>query len=65
MSAKDPSRLEEKRTKCVCPFCEDTMDAQAPWCQTCEAVVRFCAVCKEPLLAEATVCQSCGAECEG
>ena len=65
MSAKDLSRQKENEAKCVCPFCEEAMDPQAPWCQTCEVVVRFCAVCKMPLLAGAAVCQSCGAECEG
>jgi hypothetical protein len=63
MAAEDRVDKTEEKATCVCPFCEEAMDPSAPWCATCEVIVRFCEACQEPLPQEATVCPECGAEC--
>jgi hypothetical protein len=63
MTAEDLGTKGEGKATCVCPFCDETVDAWAPWCKTCEVEVRFCVSCKEPLPADVAVCPGCGTEC--
>ncbi len=64
MAAEELGTKGEGKPACVCPFCEQVLDPQAPWCQTCEVEVRFCVTCQKPLPADATICPNCGTECE-
>jgi hypothetical protein len=62
--AEDMSREGDSGATCVCPFCDQAVEASAPWCTTCGVELRFCEECEEPLPIAATVCPACGAECE-
>jgi hypothetical protein len=64
MAAEDVGKEVKAKVACVCPYCEQAMDASAPWCQVCQVEVRFCTVCGEPLPQGATECPSCGGVCE-
>ncbi|MBI4304344.1 MAG: hypothetical protein HY665_08435 [Chloroflexi bacterium] len=53
---------EEKEKQHFCPYCDNEMEVEWPFCQTCGVTVFHCPRCRKPFSREHKVCPYCGAE---
>jgi len=52
----------EKTKECRCPYCDEPVRFESPFCQTCKAELIFCEKCGEPIPKNDEKCPKCGAE---
>ncbi len=58
-------RKERKEHLC-CPYCNEViMEADFPYCQTCQVTTFYCPRCRKPLPRKNRVCPHCGAAIKG
>ncbi len=53
---------KEKTKQCFCPYCDEEMMAEFPYCQACQITIFYCRECRKPFPRENKVCPYCGAE---
>lgn len=59
---KPERKIKVRKEECICPYCDNPTPMSYPFCQTCEAELRFCPECKKPLPQKVDNCPECGAK---
>ena len=56
---------KEEKKQLVCPYCDEEMAVDFPYCQACGVTIFYCPKCRKPLSRENRTCPHCGAEIRG
>lgn len=46
--------------KCICPYCDASMEKPFPFCKLCGKKIIFCRICGKPLRKGEKICSLCG-----